>query len=113
MVTDAHCGVLFIDEIGELDFFLQNKLLKVMEDKRVYFDSAYYDPDDENTPKYIKKLFNEGAPADFILIGATTRHPSEINPALRSRCAEVFFEPLAPDCIEEIVRNAAKRLMQI
>ncbi|HHY82230.1 MAG TPA: ATP-dependent protease, Lon family [Clostridiales bacterium] len=110
LVTEAHCGVLFIDEIGELDFFLQNKLLKVMEDKRVYFDSAYYDPDDENTPKYIKKLFEEGAPADFILIGATTRHPSEINPALRSRCAEVFFEPLAPDCIQKIVRNAAKKI---
>ncbi len=110
LVTEAHCGVLFIDEIGELDFFLQNKLLKVMEDKRVYFDSAYYDPDDENTPKYIKKLFDEGAPADFILIGATTRHPSEINAALRSRCAEVFFEPLAPDCIQEIVCNAAKKI---
>jgi ATP-dependent Lon protease len=110
LVTDAHCGVLFIDEIGELDFYLQNKLLKVMEDKRVYFDSSYYDPDDEQTPKYIKKLFNEGAPADFILIGATTRHPSEINPALRSRCAEVFFEPLAPDCIQQIVSNAAKKI---
>lgn len=110
LVTEAHCGVLFIDEIGELDFFLQNKLLKVMEDKRVHFDSAYYDPDDENTPKYIKKLFDEGAPADFILIGATTRHPSEINSALRSRCAEVFFEPLAPDCVREIVRNAAKKI---
>lgn len=110
LVTEAHCGVLFIDEIGELDYFLQNKLLKVMEDKRVYFDSAYYDPDDENTPKYIKKLFNEGAPADFILIGATTRHPSEINPALRSRCAEVFFEPLPPNCVQEIVRNAAKKI---
>jgi len=110
LVTEAHCGVLFIDEIGELDSVLQNKLLKVMEDKRVYFDSAYYDPDDENVPKYIKKLFDEGAPADFILVGATTRHPSEINPALRSRCAEVFFEPLAPDCIKEIVRNAACKI---
>lgn len=110
LVTEAHGGVLFIDEIGELDLFLQNKLLKVLEDKRVYFDSSYYDPDDENTPKYVKKLFDEGAPADFILIGATTRHPSEINPALRSRCAEVFFEPLDPGAIEKIVRNAAKRI---
>ena len=110
LVTEAHCGVLFIDEIGELDLFLQNKLLKVMEDKRVWFDSSYYDPDDEQTPKYIKKLFDEGAPADFILIGATTRDPSEINPALRSRCAEVFFEPLAPDCIRRIVRNAAGKI---
>lgn len=26
---------------------LQNKLLKVLEDKRVEFSSSYYDPDDE------------------------------------------------------------------
>ena len=35
LVTDAHGGVLFIDEIGELVPVLQNKLLKVLEDKRV------------------------------------------------------------------------------
>ncbi|WP_018130443.1 Lon family ATP-dependent protease [Effusibacillus pohliae] len=110
LVTEAHGGVLFIDEIGELDPILQNKLLKVLEDKRVRFDSPYYDPDDPNVPKYIRKLFEEGAPADFILIGATTRDPSEINPALRSRCAEVFFEPLVPEQVEKIVEGAAARL---
>lgn len=110
LVTEAHGGVLFIDEIGELDPMLQNKLLKVLEDKRVKFDSAYYDPHDENVPKYIKKLFEEGAPADFILIGATTRDPSEINPALRSRCAEVFFDPLTADDIGRIIENAAKKI---
>ncbi|HEY8345821.1 MAG TPA: Lon family ATP-dependent protease [Symbiobacteriaceae bacterium] len=110
LVTEAHGGVLFIDEIGELDPMLQNKLLKVLEDKRVYFDSSYYDPNDPMVPQYIKKLFAEGAPADFILIGATTRDPSEINPALRSRCAEVFFEPLSPEHIQQIIRGAAERL---
>ncbi|MGE5675742.1 MAG: Lon family ATP-dependent protease [Mycobacterium leprae] len=110
LVTDAHGGVLFIDEIGELDPQLQNKLLKVLEDKRVFFDSSYYDANDPNVPKYVKKLFEEGAPADFILIGATTRDPSEINPALRSRCAEVFFEPLSASDIVSIVEQAAQRL---
>lgn len=110
LVTDAHGGVLFIDEIGELDDVLQNKLLKVLEDKRVEFSSAYYDPDDESTPKYIKKLFDQGAPADFVLIGATTRQPHEINPAIRSRCAEVFFEPLSTEDIKKIVLNAAKKM---
>lgn len=110
LVTEAHGGILFIDEIGEMDPMLLNKLLKVMEDKRVHFESAYYDEDDPNVPAYIKKLFADGAPADFILIGATTRDPSEINPAIRSRCAEIFFEPLMPDAIAAIVRNAAKRL---
>ncbi|MPQ43732.1 ATP-dependent protease, Lon family [Clostridium tarantellae] len=110
LVTDAHGGVLFIDEIGELDEFLQNKLLKVLEDKRVEFSSSYYDPDDENTPKYVKYLFDNGAPADFVLIGATTKDPSQINAALRSRCTEVYFEPLAPLDIQMIVINAAKKL---
>lgn len=110
LVTEAHGGVLFIDEIGELDSTLQNKLLKVLEDKRVEFSSSYYDPDDENTPKYIKFLFDKGAPADFVLIGATTREPGEINPALRSRCTEVYFEPLSTKDIEKIVLNAAKKL---
>ena len=110
LVTDAHGGILFIDEIGEMDEMLQNKLLKVLEDKRAYFESAYYDPDDKRVPPYIQKLFEEGAPADFVLIGATTREPDHINPALRSRCAEIYFEPLTPAHIRTIVENAAKRL---
>ncbi|WP_406677518.1 Lon family ATP-dependent protease [Moorella sp. ACPs] len=110
LVTEAHGGILFIDEIGEMDPLLLNKLLKVLEDKRVEFDSSYYDPGDESVPRYIKKLFEEGAPADFILIGATTREPEELNPALRSRCAEVFFEPLTPVHIQTIIKEAAGRL---
>lgn len=110
LATDAHGGVLFIDEIGEMDPMLQNKLLKVLEDKRVFFDSAYYDPSEQNIPKYIRKLFEEGAPADFILIGATTREAQDITPAIRSRCAEIYFEPLTPAHIQTIVINAAQKL---
>lgn len=110
LVTDAHGGILFIDEIGELDDTLQNELLKVLEDKRAYFDSAYFEPNDPNVPEYIKKLFTEGAPADFVLIGATTRDSYYLNPALRSRCAEIYFEPLTPKHIETIVLNAAHKL---
>ena len=110
LVTEAHTGVLFIDEIGEMDLQLQSKLLKVMEDKFVKFESAYYDPADPQVPKYIKKLFAEGAPADFVLVGATTKSPSEISPALRSRCSAIYFEPLSPQDIEKIVKIAAAKL---
>ena len=110
LVTEAHGGVLFIDEIGELDPMLQNKLLKVMEDKRIMFESSYFDENDDNIPLYIKKLFKKGAPADFMLIGATTRSPQAINPAFRSRCAEVFFNPLSRQDIQMIVANAVGKL---
>lgn len=110
LVSDAHGGILFIDEIGEMDPLLLNKLLKVLEDKRVFFESSYFDPADPQIPLYIKKLFEEGAPADFVLIGATTRDPGEINPALRSRCAEIYFNPLEPKDIQQIVWQAADKL---
>lgn len=110
LVTRAHGGVLFIDEIGEMDPLLQTKLLKVLEDKRVTFESSYYDQHDPGVPAYIKKLFAEGAPADFVLIGATTRDPYDIDAAIRSRCAEVYFEPLTEPQIREIVEASAKRL---
>jgi len=102
--------VLFIDEIGEMAPELQTKLLKVLEDKRVMFESSYYDEHDPNVPAYVKKLFADGAPADFILIGATTRDPEAIDPAIRSRCAAVYFEPLTQTQIVRIVTEAAKRL---
>jgi len=110
LVTDAHGGILFIDEIGEMDEMLQNKLLKVLEDKRATFESAYYDPTNPKVPPYIKHLFEQGAPADFVLIGATTRDPGHINPALRSRCAEIYFDPLEPSQIVTILEHAAKKL---
>src|ERR1700736_6361245 len=110
LVTRAHGGVLFIDEIGEMDPAMQTRLLKVLEDKRVTFESSYYDEHDPNVPAYVKKLFRAGAPADFVLIGATTRDPDAIDAAIRSRCAAVYFEPLTRTQVSRIVREAAQRL---
>ncbi len=110
LVSDAHGGILFIDEIGEMDAALQNKLLKVLEDKRVFFESAYYDPHNERIPRYIKQMFEQGVPSDFVLIGATTRSNEEINPALRSRCMEIFFDPLTAEQIRNIVKLSAQKL---
>ena len=86
-----------------------NKLLKVLEDRRVMLDSAYYNPDDATIPRYIHDIFHNGLPADFRLVGATTRSPSEISPALRSRCMEVFFRALTPEEIALIASGAAER----
>jgi ATP-dependent Lon protease len=89
---------------------LQTRLLKVLEDKRVTFESSYYDESAPNVPAYVKRLFKEGAPADFVLIGATTRDPEDIDPAIRSRCSEIFFSPLTQGQVVSIVQGAIKRL---
>lgn len=109
-VTKAHGGILFIDEIGELHPIEMNKLLKVLEDRKVFLDSAYYNSSDPNMPMYIRDIFDNGLPADFRLIGATTRSPEEIAPALRSRCVEVFFRALLPEEIENIAKNAVHKM---
>ena len=109
-VTRAHCGVLFLDEIGELHPMQMNKLLKVLEDRRVYFDSAYYSKENNSIPAHIHDIFQNGLPADFRLIGATTRSPEEMPPALRSRCVELFFRPLGQGDIMAIAQGAARRL---
>ncbi|WP_053984730.1 ATP-dependent protease LonB [Niameybacter massiliensis] len=113
-VTKAHGGVLFIDEIGELHPIQMNKLLKVLEDRKVYLESAYYSPYDENTPTYVHDVFKNGLPADFRLIGATTRSREEIPSALRSRCVEIFFKDLDEEEIMKIIdRIIAKEHMPI
>lgn len=109
-VTKAHGGILFIDEIGELHPIEMNKLLKVLEDRKVFLDSSYYNSSDENMPTYIKDIFENGLPADFRLVGATTRNPEEIAPALRSRCVEIFFRSLLPDEIQIIAKNAVSKI---
>lgn len=109
-VTKAHGGILFIDEIGELHPVEMNKLLKVLEDRKVFLDSSYYSTWDTNIPVYIKDIFENGLPADFRLVGATTRNPEEITPALRSRCVEVFFRDLLPEEIEMIAENSLKKI---
>lgn len=109
-VTKAHGGVLFIDEIGELHPVQMNKLLKVLEDRKVFLESAYYSCEDPNIPRHIHDVFENGLPADFRLVGATTRMPHEIPPAIRSRCVEVFFRPLLPDEVGKIASNAARKI---
>ncbi|MEH7504279.1 ATP-dependent protease LonB [Neobacillus drentensis] len=109
-VTNAHGGVLFIDEIGELHPIQMNKLLKVLEDRKVFLESAYYHEENNQIPTHIHDIFKNGLPADFRLIGATTRTPSEIPPAIRSRCMEVFFRDLNQEEIVEIANKAAKKV---
>ena len=108
-VTKAHGGILFLDEIGELPNEQINKLLKVLEDRRVILESSYYSSGNRKIPVYIRDIFDNGLPADFRLIGATTRKPEEIPDAVRSRCIEVYFNPLSRADIVRIITEAALR----
>ncbi|WP_199883706.1 ATP-dependent protease LonB [Anaerosinus massiliensis] len=109
-VTKAHGGILFIDEIGELHSIQMNKLLKVLEDRKVFLESSYYNSEDTNIPNYIHDIFQNGLPADFRLVAATTRLPQEIPAAIRSRCVEIFFRQLLPDEVGVIARNAFQKI---
>ncbi|MED3832095.1 ATP-dependent protease LonB [Peribacillus frigoritolerans] len=109
-VSNAHGGVLFIDEIGELHPIQMNKLLKVLEDRKVFLESAYYQEENQNIPTHIHDIFKNGLPADFRLIGATTRTPNEIAPAIRSRCIEVFFRELDREEIIAVAKNASDKV---
>jgi Lon-like ATP-dependent protease len=108
--TKAHGGILFIDEIGELHPTQMNKLLKVLEDRIVLLESAYFTENDPNIPQHIHDIFVNGLPADFRLVGATTRMPGEIAPALRSRCMEIFFKPLDNEDIRRIALGAVEKI---
>ncbi|MEK3807745.1 MULTISPECIES: ATP-dependent protease LonB [unclassified Metabacillus] len=109
-VTNAHGGVLFIDEIGELHPIQMNKLLKVLEDRKVFLESAYYSEENTQIPNHIHDIFQNGLPADFRLIGATTRTPNEIPPAIRSRCLEVFFRDLESEELAVVAKKAAVKV---
>lgn len=113
-VTKAHGGILFLDEIGELHSIQMNKLLKVLEDRKVFFESAYYSSGDPSVPEHIHDIFQNGLPADFRLVGATTRMPQELPSAIRSRCVEIFFDELTPQEISQIADRACTKVgMQI
>lgn len=105
-VTKAHGGILFIDEIGELNALQMNRLLKVLEDRRVHLHSAYYAKTDRSIPACIHDIFENGLPADFRLVGATTKSPDSLPEALRSRCRAVYFEALGKDDLALLARRA-------
>jgi len=108
-VCEANGGVLFIDEIGEMHPIQLNRLLKVLEDRVARFQSSYYSRRNRNIPPYIHEIFRNGIPADFRLIGATTRSPQELPDALRSRCTEIFFERLDRRSVKKIAENSLKK----
>ena len=108
-VSRAHGGVLFLDEIGEMHPMEMMRLLKVMEDRKVRFESAYFEAGMQGMDEYTKNVFLYGLPADFRLIGATTKKPKFLPKALRSRAVEICFTQLSDQEKAKIVRKASEK----
>lgn len=112
-LAQAHMGILFIDEIGELCFAEQTALLTVLEEGIERVSPRLRNGewiDDPRTPVWMSDFVRNGVPASVILIGATTRQPNEIDAALRSRCEIVTFRQLNEDDRRGIVMRAALKL---
>ncbi|MHB8349361.1 MAG: ATP-binding protein [Vulcanimicrobiaceae bacterium] len=109
-VAQAHLGVLFVDEIGELPAWVLNALLKVLEEGRERITSSSYALARHRAPQWMRTFFEGGIPADFVLLGATTRSISELPPALVSKCEIVRLRPLSYADRVAITRNAARKL---
>ena len=108
-VTKAHGGMLFIDEIGELHSIQMNKLLKVLEDRKVFWKVRTI------TRKtrillLISTIFSKMGCLPIFVLSERQHVPHELPPALRSRCMEVYFRPLLPEEIGKIAEDAVEKI---
>lgn len=108
----AHLGVLFIDEIGELRHESQTSLLTVLEEgmERIQLRAHGEWMKDRRTPLWLREFVENGVPASFVLMGATTRHPKDLDAALRSRCEIVPIRALNVVERSEVARRTSVRL---
>ena len=117
LVSKAHGGVLFIDEIGEMDTANYNNLLKVIEDGKVSSSmlggsirGPREDGEETRFDEAELSLIKNGVPARFILIGATNKNPSELPRNFASRFVTVSFKPLSSLDRKRMVRDTAARV---
>lgn len=117
LVSKAHGGVLFIDEIGEMDTANYNNLLKVIEDGKVsssMLGGSIRGPREDGEETHFDEaelsLIKNGVPARFILIGATNKNPSELPRNFASRFVTISFKSLSNLDRRRMVRDTAARV---
>ncbi len=98
IIHKANKGVLFIDEIGNLQMHSQQELLTAMQEKR-------YPITGQSERSSGAMVRSDPVPTDFILVAAGTQETiKKTHPALRSRIRgygyEVFMNSTMPDTVE-------------
>ena len=86
-----------------------NKLLKVLEDRKVFSKVPTIAPKIAISLCIFMKSSRRDCPR-FSFSGSNYPCAGEIPPAIRSRCLEIFFRPLTPDQIGTIAANAADKI---
>jgi len=109
-VGRAHGGILFVNEISELSAQQLSLLLRVIDNRKIILDPAALEQAGVRLTAEERRQVQEGLPAAFVLVASTASEPEKLPAALRARCGEVFFRPLFPAEIAEIVTRTAERL---
>jgi len=101
-VHRANGGVLFIDEVGNLQPHSQQELLTVMQEKK-------YTITGQSERSSGAMVRSDPAPADFILIAAGTLETiQKMHPALRSRIRGYGYEVYMSDTMDDTQKNKDK-----
>ncbi len=107
MIHRANGGVLFIDEIGNLQSHSQQELLTAMQEKK-------YPITGQSERSSGAMVRSEPVPTDFILVAAGTLDSMKrMHPALRSRIRGYGYEVYMKDTMEDNQENRNKLIQFI
>ena len=102
MLQKANSGVLFIDEIGLLDYHSQQELLSALQEKK-------YKITGQSERSSGSMVSTEAVPTDFILVAAGNLEILEkMHPALRSRIRGYGYEVYMNETMDDNVENRNK-----
>src|SRR3989339_292179 len=102
MLQKANSGVLFIDEIGLLDYHSQQELLSALQEKK-------YKITGQSERSSGSMVSTEAVPTDFILVAAGNLEILEkMHPALRSRIRGYGYEVYLNETMDDTPENRDK-----
>ncbi len=102
MIIKANGGVLFVDEVGLLDYHIQQELLSAMQEKK-------YKITGQSERSSGSMVSTEPCPSDFILVAAGNLESIEkMHPALRSRIRGYGYEVYMNETMDDNLENRNK-----